>query len=211
MFLLSAVMLLSSGGVTAGRFTRYVNPFIGTGAVENSLSGNCYPGATMPFGMVQLSPDTQAAPDWDKASGYDYNDSHLCGFSHTRLSGTGACDLIDLLLMPALSADDDQWSAVDHAKETARPGYYGIMLDTGIKAELTATTRAGIHRYTFPVGKPQFLHIDLDHSAPKTSWNRRIIQSQLRMVGPRTIEGYRIITGWAKLRRVYFLFHNKRR
>ena len=204
MFLLSAVMLLSSGGVTAGRFTRYVNPFIGTGAVENSLSGNCYPGATMPFGMVQLSPDTQAAPDWDKASGYDYNDSHLCGFSHTRLSGTGACDLIDLLLMPALSADDDQWSAVDHAKETARPGYYGIMLDTGIKAELTATTRAGIHRYTFPVGKPQFLHIDLDHSAPKTSWNRRIIQSQLRMVGPRTIEGYRIITGWAKLRRVYF-------
>ena len=204
MFLLSAVMLLSSGGVTAGRFTRYVNPFIGTGAVENSLSGNCYPGATMPFGMVQLSPDTQAAPDWDKASGYDYNDSHLCGFSHTRLSGTGACDLIDLLLMPALSADDNQWSAVDHAKETARPGYYGIMLDTGIKAELTATTRAGIHRYTFPVGKPQFLHIDLDHSAPKTSWNRRIIQSQLRMVGPRTIEGYRIITGWAKLRRVYF-------
>ena len=106
--------------------------------------------------------------------------------------------------MPALSADDNQWSAVDHAKETARPGYYGIMLDTGIKAELTATTRAGIHRYTFPVGKPQFLHIDLDHSAPKTSWNRRIIQSQLRMVGPRTIEGYRIITGWAKLRRVYF-------
>lgn len=197
-----AVALLAAACATAGRYTRYVNPFIGTGAVENSLSGNCYPGATVPFGMVQLSPDTQEAPDWDKASGYDYNDTHTCGFSHTRLSGTGACDLIDLLLMPTTT--DEVWSAVDHSKETARPGYYSLRLSSGILAELTATTRAGIHRYTYPAGSRQRLYIDLDHSAPKTSWNRRIIQSQLRIVAPDAIEGYRIITGWAKLRRVYF-------
>lgn len=197
-----AVALLAAACATAGRYTRYVNPFIGTGAVENSLSGNCYPGATVPFGMVQLSPDTQEAPDWDKASGYDYNDTHTCGFSHTRLSGTGACDLIDLLLMPTTT--DEVWSAVDHSKEAARPGYYSLRLSSGILAELTATTRAGIHRYTYPAGSRQRLYIDLDHSAPKTSWNRRIIQSQLRIVVPDAIEGYRIITGWAKLRRVYF-------
>ena len=197
-----AVALLAAACATAGRYTRYVNPFIGTGAVENSLSGNCYPGATVPFGMVQLSPDTQEAPDWDKASGYDYNDTHTCGFSHTRLSGTGACDLIDLLLMPTTT--DEVWSAVDHSKEAARPGYYSLRLSSGILAELTATTRAGIHRYTYPAGSRQMLYIDLDHSAPKTSWNRRIIQSQLRIVAPDAIEGYRIITGWAKLRRVYF-------
>ena len=197
-----AVALLAAACATAGRYTRYVNPFIGTGAVENSLSGNCYPGATVPFGMVQLSPDTQEAPDWDRASGYDYNDTHTCGFSHTRLSGTGACDLIDLLLMPTTT--DEVWSAVDHSKETARPGYYSLRLSSGILAELTATTRAGIHRYTYPAGSRQRLYIDLDHSAPKTSWNRRIIQSQLRIVAPDAIEGYRIITGWAKLRRVYF-------
>ena len=160
----------------------------------------------MPFGMVQLSPDTQRAPDWDKASGYDYNDTHLCGFSHTRLSGTGASDLIDLLLVPVSEASnlsDPVWYQLRHDQEEARPGYYSIMLD-GIKAELTATTRTGIHRYTYPGGRPQSLLIDLDHSAQKGSWQRRIIQSQLRVVSQNVIEGYRIITGWAKLRRVYF-------
>lgn len=197
--LLSLAVALSA---YCGKYTAYVNPFIGTGAVENSLSGNCYPGATVPFGMVQLSPDTQAAPDWDKASGYDYNDTHTCGFSHTRLSGTGACDLIDLLLMP--SVDSSVWSALDHSKEKASPGYYSLELDGGILAELTATPRTGIHRYTYPKGCRQRLYIDLDHSAPKGSWDRRIIQSQLRVTGPQTIEGYRVMTGWAKLRRVYF-------
>ena len=198
----TAATLLITLTVQAGKYTQYVNPFIGTGAVEHSLSGNCYPGATTPFGMVQLSPDTQASPDWDKASGYDYNDSHLCGFSHTRLSGTGACDLIDLLLMPTTTGNT--WSLLDHQKETAHPGYYAITLEDGVKAELTATTRTGLHRYTYPESKPQQLIVDLDHSAPKGSWDRRIIQSQLRIVSPTVIEGYRIITGWAKLRRVYF-------
>lgn len=192
----------------SGEYTRLVNPFIGTGAVEQSLSGNCYPGATMPFGMVQLSPDTQEAPDWDKASGYDYNDTHCCGFSHTRLSGTGASDLIDLLVMP--STDDNVWSSLNHEKEVAHPGYYSLTLDNGIVAELTATTHTGIHRYSYPANARQRVYINLDHSAAKGSWQRRIIQSQLKVVRSSSlpesavIEGYRVITGWAKLRRFYF-------
>lgn len=91
---------MAAGAAAARNNTRYVDPFIGTGAVENSLSGNNYPGATAPFGMVQLSPDTHPAPDWHNASGYDYNDSIIYGFSHTRLSGTGASDFIDVSLFP---------------------------------------------------------------------------------------------------------------
>lgn len=88
----------------AGNHTKYVNPFIGTGAVENSLSGNCYPGATLPFGMVQLSPDTQDAPDWDKASGYDYNDQNIMGFSHTRLySQTSIAMQTEAILHPTIA------------------------------------------------------------------------------------------------------------
>lgn len=190
----------------AGDFTKHVNPFIGTGAVENSLSGNCYPGATTPFGMVQVSPDTQDAPDWNKASGYDYNDQNIMGFSHTRLSGTGACDLIDILLMPTSQDNTDKpFSPFSHQDEEAHPGYYKVKLGTSnIIAELSATTRTGIHQYTFPQGKRQRLYLDVEHSAPKGSWGRQIIQSQIRIVSSTVIEGWRIITGWAKLRRVYF-------
>lgn len=190
----------------AGNHTKYVNPFIGTGAVENSLSGNCYPGATLPFGMVQLSPDTQDAPDWDKASGYDYNDQNIMGFSHTRLSGTGACDLIDILLMPtSQDGTEKPFSPFSHQDEEAHPGFYKVKLgNSGIIAQLSATLRTGIHQYTFPKGNRQRIYLDIDHSAPKGSWNRRIIQSQIHIINPTTIEGWRIITGWAKLRRVYF-------
>ncbi|WP_300702553.1 GH92 family glycosyl hydrolase [Bacteroides sp.] len=183
--------------------TRWVNPFIGTGAVESSLSGNNYPGATVPFGMVQLSPDTREAPDWAQASGYDYNDSTIYGFSHTRLSGTGASDFIDILMFPTQS--NKRQSAFTHEQESARPGYYQVMLaDEGIQAELTASTRVGVHRYTYPQKGVVQVWLDLDHSANKGSWGRRIIQSQIRVVSPTIVEGYRIITGWAKLRKVYF-------
>ena len=94
---LLAAFILSVNCISAQNLTRWVNPFIGTGAVQSSLSGNNYPGVTVPFGMVQLSPDTREAPDWAQASGYDYNDSIIYGFSHTRLSGTGASDFIDIL------------------------------------------------------------------------------------------------------------------
>jgi predicted alpha-1,2-mannosidase len=195
-----------SVNVLAGNFTRWVNPFIGTGAINGGLSGNCYPGATSPFGMVQLSPDTREAPDWDCASGYDYNDKKIYGFSHTHLSGTGASDLIDILLMPTTKkVTDTPSSRFSHENEEASPGYYKVLLqDDDIVAELTSTPRVGVHRYTYPNGQERWLLLDLNHSAKKGSWNRRIIQSQIKVVSPAVIEGYRIITGWAKLRRVYF-------
>lgn len=197
------VLSLALVTVRAGEITRYVNPFIGTGAVQGGLSGNNYPGATLPFGMVQLSPDTREAPDWAQASGYDYNDQTLYGFSHTRLSGTGASDLIDLLLLP--TTDGRTSSSFTHQEEQAHPGYYRVMLqDEKINAELTATLRTGIHRYQYPADKASEILLDLDHSANKGSWNRRVIQSQIRIVNDCAVEGYRIITGWAKLRKVYF-------
>lgn len=188
--------------VMAGEFTRHVNTFIGTGAIEGGLSGNNYPGATVPYGMVQLCPDTHEAPDWYNASGYNYNDNTIYGFSHTRLSGTGASDLIDVLLFPTLT--DKTKSTFSHDDELASPGYYSVLLaDEGIKAEMSATKRVGIHRYTFP-SSTAFLLIDLDHSANKGSWGRRIINSQIRQVGDNALQGYRVITGWAKLRKIYF-------
>ena len=188
----------------AGKFTFYVNPFIGTGAVEGGLSGNNYPGATVPFGMVQLSPDTHQAPDWFNASGYDYNDSVIHSFSHTRLSGTGASDLIDIALFP--TTGNATSSRFSHHDEAASPGFYRVHLaDEGIDAELTATTRTGVHRYTYPQGAQRNIILDLDHSANKGSWNRRVVQSQIRRTGPSRIEGYRVITGWAKLRKIYFV------
>ena len=187
----------------AGEITKYVNPFIGTGAIDGGLSGNNYPGATSPFGMIQLSPDTSEAPNWGDASGYDYNRNTIFGFSHTRLSGTGASDLIDITLMPTSSGRTS--SAFTHDAEKARPGYYQVMLkDENINAELTTTQRNGIHRYQYPAGKDAEIILDMDHSADKGSWGRRIINSQIRILNDHAVEGYRIITGWAKLRKIYF-------
>ena len=193
---------LTLATLQAGEITKYVNPFIGTGAIDGGLSGNNYPGATSPFGMIQLSPDTSEAPNWGDASGYDYNRNTIFGFSHTRLSGTGASDLIDITLMPTSSGRTS--SAFTH-EEKARPGYYQVMLkDEGINAELTTTQRNGIHRYQYPAGKDAEIILDMDHSADKGSWGRRIINSQIRILNDHAVEGYRIITGWAKLRKIYF-------
>lgn len=200
------------------QFTSYVNPFIGTGAVnQNSLSGSNFPGPTMPFGFVQLSPDTQNNPD-NPASGYDYNDKTIVGFSHTHLSGTGVADLFDVLFMPttgqirtvpgdAAKPGSGYRSRFSHKEEAARPGYYQVKLqDYGINAELAATEHVGMHRYTFPKASEGHVIIDLDHSLNKkrTYWSCKIIGAEIRIVDNKTIEGYRIITGWAKLRKVYF-------
>ena len=194
---------LTLATLQAGEITKYVNPFIGTGAIDGGLSGNNYPGATSPFGMIQLSPDTSEAPNWGDASGYDYNRNTIFGFSHTRLSGTGASDLIDITLMPTSSGRTS--SAFTHDEEKARPGYYQVMLkDENINAELTTTQRNGIHRYQYPAGKDAESILDMDHSADKGSWGRRIINSQIRILNDHAVEGYRIITGWAKLRKIYF-------
>lgn len=203
---------------TPGPYVKYVNPFIGTGAVDtNSLSGSNFPGATVPFGFVQLSPDTQDSPD-NPASGYDYNDKTIVGFSHTHLSGTGVADLFDVLVMPTTGdvkftpgkADkpgSGYRSAYSHQNETARPGYYQVMLkDYNINAELTSTSHVGLHRYTFPKADNSHIIFDLDHSLDKkrSYWSCKIIGAEMRIVNDHTIEGYRILTGWAKLRKVYF-------
>lgn len=186
----------------------YVNPFIGTGAVNSSLSGNNFPGATTPFGMVQLSPDTRAEPGWATASGYDYNDDKLYGFSHTHLSGTGVAELFDVLVMPFtgdLFTGKQPVSGFSHRDEKATAGYYQVKLqDYNIHAELTTTIRTGFHQYQYPQQSSNNLLIDLNHSADKGSWNFRITQAHIKVVDAYTIEGYRIVSSWAKLRKVYF-------
>ena len=210
--------LLAQGTSPNVDYTSFVNPFIGTGSVDSlSLSGSNFPGACMPFGLVQLSPDTREYPD-DPCSGYDYNDPTILGFSHTHLNGTGCPDLYDFLFMPY--GGDLKWNAgsddgktkgfrsgFSHANETASPGYYRVVLDDyKIGAELTATAHCGMHRYTFPDDNPYHLIVDLDHSLIRTSPYRycKILSSQVRVIDNKTIEGYRIISGWAKLRKVYF-------
>ncbi len=198
------------------KYTSYVNPLIGTGALKGSLSGNNYPGATVPFGMVQLSPDTRDAPDWSIACGYDYNDSTIAGFSHTHLSGTGVPELFDVLFMPTTGAFNMRAgnavhpgigyaSRFKHSDERARPGYYQVRLtDYDINAELTATAHAGFHRYKFPSQSQAHVVIDLNHSLKKPDWGCHVISSQFKLVNSYTVEGYRLITGWAKMRKIYF-------
>jgi len=218
--LLGATLLFIQSGLFAQNadYTKFVNPFIGTGAVDSvSLSGSNFPGACLPFGLVQLSPDTREYPD-DPCSGYDYNDPTILGFSHTHLNGTGCPDLYDFLFMPY--GGDIKWKAgsddgktkgfrskYQHANEHATPGYYSVVLDDyKIRAELTATEHCGMHRYTFANNDPYHLIIDLDHSLVRSNPRRyvKILSSQVRVIDNKTIEGYRIISGWAKLRKVYF-------
>ena len=175
--------------------TRYVDPFIGTGG-----HGHTYPGATMPFGMVQLSPDTRLT-GWDGCSGYYYADQLIYGFSHTHLSGTGISDYGDVLLMPAVdevSLKDRGYAAgFSHQNEFARAGYYSVKLDNGVLVELTATRRAGFHRYTYPPAKARNIVLDLAH-------RDRVLDSYLRVIDGTHIEGYRRSSAWAKDQLVYF-------
>jgi predicted alpha-1,2-mannosidase len=184
--------------------TQYVDPFIGTGG-----HGHTFPGATMPFGMVQLSPDTRLT-GWDSCAGYHYSDNIIYGFSHTHLSGTGISDYSDILLMPTVGdvyldalvdgkTDKGYASPFSHHTETARPGYYSVRLNKGnILAELTVTNRAGLHRYTFPAMDRANIILDLVH-------RDEVLDSYLRIVDATHIEGYRRSTGWAKDQIVYFV------
>ena len=173
---------------------KYINPFIGTGAVDaNSLMGNTFPGATVPFGMVQLSPDVKDKPSGYDPSGYDYSQKRIYGFSHTHLSGTGCVDLLDILVMPStrdlqsLAKTNDYSSAFSHANEKASAGYYQVKLDdSGVNCEMTATTRTGMHRYTFPSGKANNLVFDLQHGGKSI---KEIFDAQIRLVDPYTLEG----------------------
>lgn len=211
------VLQLAGTRLQAGesRLVDYVNPFIGTGPVDaNSLSGNNFPGATTPFGLVQLSPDTDDIPG--PCSGYNYNDKDIVGFSHTHLSGTGVGDLFDILVMPGIG--EPAWdirkpeisgyrSHFVHDSESARAGYYQVkLLNYNVNAELTATEHAGVHRYTFPQSAAAHILVDLNHSIDqKRGWYPCKIYAQAHVLNDHVVEGYRIITGWGEgYRRVYF-------
>ena len=181
-------------------YTQYVNPFIGT-----DFTGNTYPGAQVPFGMVQLSPDN-GLPGWDRISGYFYPDSTIAGFSHTHLSGTGAGDLYDISFMPVTlpykeaEAPLGIYSKFSHQDENATAGYYQVLLkDYGINVELTATERCGIQRYTFPEAKAAiFLNLKKAMNWDFTN------DSHIEVIDSVTIQGYRFSDGWARDQHVYF-------
>lgn len=181
-------------------YSLLVNPFIGT-----DFTGNTYPGAQAPFGMVQLSPDN-GLPGWDRISGYYYPDSTIAGFSHTHLSGTGAGDLYDISYMPVTlpyreaEAPLGIHSKFRHSDEEASAGYYRVLLkDYNINVELTATERCGIQRYTFPKAQSAvFLNL-------KKAMNWDFTQdSHIEVVDSCTIQGYRFSDGWARGQRVFF-------
>lgn len=190
---------------------RYVDPFIGTAA-----HGHTFPGATAPFGMVQLSPDTRLE-GWDGCSGYHYSDKKIYGFSHTHLSGTGVPDYGDILFQPymrdILLEPEGYAAPFDKKNEHAEPGYYAVTLNEGLEAvlvELTATDRVGVHRYTFPANR-EFGHllIDLRH-------RDEVLNSSLSAVSDRELVGFRMSSAWAKDQRLYFAirfsrpFHHSR-
>jgi predicted alpha-1,2-mannosidase len=186
-------------------------PLVGTGG-----HGHTYPGATVPFGFVQLSPDTRTG-GWDACSGYHYSDTTVQGFSHTHLSGTGGADLGDLLILPVTGQlnGPDHYQPLDSARfksnfshdtEVAQPGYYRVMLDSyHILAELTATPHAGMHRYTFPASAQSHLLIDLVHGI-----QNRVTDAELTVANNHLITGYRRVDGWAKGRLLYFAIESSK-
>lgn len=178
---------------------KYVDPFIGTG-----FHGHTYPGAVLPFGRVQLSPDTRLN-GWDASSGYHYSDSTIYGFSHTHLSGTGIGDMGDILFLPYTGdVDESPLATFSHADEEAYPGYYQVTLQPwDVKCELTTTLRTGWHKYTYPKGSTPGLMIDLAHILQET-WGNSVIEGSLKVVDDRTIEGYRMTKGWAAKDPVWF-------
>lgn len=191
------ILLAGNIGIAQTGLTKYVNPFIGTGG-----HGHSYPGATMPHGMVQLSPDTRLE-GWDGCGGYHYSDSFIYGFSHTHLSGTGVSDYGDLLIMPMTgdpSPDNKIYGSVfRHNTEKASPGFYRVMLDDDhILAELTATSRAGLHSYTFPASDKSNIILDLKH-------RDEVLESNIKIVSNTSVEGMRRSRAWAIDQHVYFV------
>ena len=169
-----------------------VNPFIGTG-----FHGHTYPGATAPYGAVQLSPDTRKG-NWDACSGYHYSDSTLMGFSHTHLSGTGCIDLGDILFRPSLQTP----LAFSHSDEKASPGYYSVNLrEAGVLAELTTTPHVGIHRYTYKKGIESTLVVDMDHLLD----NEYIYEGWVKQTGENELTGMRRTRGWVDNQYVFFV------
>ncbi len=205
--LVATVLLSACERPRGSNLTPYVDPLIGTGA-----HGHTYPGATVPFGMVQVSPDNGRS-GWDWVSGYHYSDSIIVGFAHTHLSGTGIGDLADILVMPVTRRvdvarsyrtrdDRDFRSSFSHEREQASPGYYAVHLDDhGVDVELTATDRVGMHRYTYSGGDGAGIVIDLGYAI---NWDSPT-ETFLRVEDDTLVTGYRFSTGWAKDQRVFFV------
>ena len=203
--LFTAVFLL--GCSAEENYTQYVDPKIGSGG-----HGHVFVGANVPFGMVQLGP-TSIPQAWDWCSGYHDSDSTVIGFSHTHLSGTGIGDLFDITVMPVTGADltyargkesdpeSGLWSYADRTKEVAVPGYYSVPLTRyGVTAELTATNRVGMHRYTFPASDQAGIVIDLMNGG---CWDRPT-ETFIEACGDNAVRGYRFSRGWADDQKVYF-------
>ena len=207
-FLFAALLLAGCSSMNnADNYTELVDLKIGTGG-----HGHVFVGANVPFGLVQLGP-TSIPTEWDWCSGYHASDSTVIGFSHTHLSGTGIGDLFDVTVMPvtgneltyARGTEADQnsglWSYADRTREIARPGYYSVPLTRyGITAELTATDRVGLHRYTFPAADDAGIVIDLQNGG---CWDKAT-ETYIEACGDNAVKGYRYSTGWAKAQRIYF-------
>ncbi len=199
------LLILTSCSTTPSTPADYVNPFIGTGG-----HGHTYPGATLPFGMVQLSPDTRK-DSWDGCSGYHYSDDFILGFSHTHLSGTGVGDYGDIRFVPTVgklqttpgtseNPDSGYGSKFSHDNEKATVGYYSVELDNGIDVELTATQRTGFHKYKFPESDSSHVLIDLIESVV----SEKIIESEIKFISDHEVIGYRRTKAWSANQRVYF-------
>lgn len=216
LFTLFAAMAVAAGAYAQAQ---YANPLIGTDGM-----GHTFPGACVPFGIVQLSPDTDTIPHnidgkyqkrvYEYCAGYRYKDSTIVGFSHTHFNGTGHSDLGDILIMPttgelklnpgtSASPENGYRSRFSHETEKASPGYYEVVLDDyGIKAQLTATPHAGIHKYTFPQGAANRIVLDLDHGI--YNYDGKTLWAQIRVENDTLLTGYRITNGWARTNYTYF-------
>ena len=216
---LTLVFCITMASATAKEYTSYVNPFIGTNGM-----GHTFPGACAPFGGVQLSPDTDTVPHningtyqpgaYEYCAGYQYRDKTIVGFSHTHFSGTGHSDLGDILIMPttgelrlnpgtADNPDSGYRSRFSHATEKASPGYYEVMLDDyAVKAQLTATERVGVHKYTYSKEGIQRIILDLNHGI--YNYDGKTLWAFLRVENDTLLTGYRITNGWARTNYTYF-------
>ena len=194
-FLTAAVALATIFSVSAQDYTQYVNPFIGT-----SGHGHVFLGANVPFGNIQAGP-TQKKQGWDWCSGYHYSDSTVIGFGQMHLSGTGIGDLGDVSLLPMTNPSQREVK-FSHRAEYVRPGYYSVMLASGIRVELTATQRVAFHRYSFPADATKgYIALNL---AQGIGWDK-MTSCKFKQESDKTITGFRMSEGWAKDQRVYFV------
>ena len=190
-----AAFLTVGIGAWAQNLTQYVDPYIGTGG-----HGHVFLGANVPYGLVQVGP-TQYKRGWDWCSGYHYSDSVIIGFGQMHLSGTGIGDLGDIALLPTTDATQHN-VMFSHKGEHTRPGYYSVMLKSGVKVDLTATARVALHRYSYPAdAQTAFVRLDLSQGI---GWDK-MTKSAFKQNSPTELSGYRYSTGWAKDQRVYFV------